>query len=99
LNRAAFALVPNGPATAPIRPGNVGNGAIRAPGSVNLDLSLGKTFRITERARIQVRADMFNALNHTNLTGLRNSLNDPFFGQLLSTAGARVIQLNSRFSF
>lgn len=99
LNRSAFALVPNGPAVAPIRPGNVGNGAIRAPGLVNLDLSLGKSFRLTERARIQVRADMFNALNHTNLNGLRNSLNDPFFGQMLGTAGARVIQLNSRFSF
>ena len=79
--------------------GNVGNGAIRAPGLVNLDLSLGKTFAVTERSRIQIRADMFNALNHTNLTGLRTSLNDAFFGQLLSTAGARVIQLNTRFSF
>jgi hypothetical protein len=66
---------------------------------VNVDLSFGKTFQLTERSRIQIRADMFNALNHTNLTGLRTSLNDAFFGQLLSTAGARVIQLNTRFSF
>jgi hypothetical protein len=64
-----------------------------------MDLSLGKSFRITERSRIQIRADMFNALNHTNLNGLRTSLNDAFFGQLLGTAGARVIQLNTRFSF
>jgi hypothetical protein len=42
---------------------------------------------------------MFNALNHTNLTGLRTSLNDAFFGRLLGTAGARVIQLNTRFSW
>jgi outer membrane receptor protein involved in Fe transport len=100
LNRSAFALVPLGTVSrAPERPGNVGNGAIRAPGLVNVDLSFGKTFQLTERSRIQIRADMFNALNHTNLTGLRTSLNDAFFGQLLSTAGARVIQLNTRFSF
>lgn len=100
LNRSAFALVPLGAVSrAPVRPGNVGNGAIRAPGLINLDFSVGKTFSIRERSRIQFRADMFNALNHTNLTGLRTSLNDQFFGQLLGTAGARVIQLNSRFSW
>lgn len=100
LNRAAFALVPLGSVSrAPERPGNVGNGAIRNPGLVNVDFSVGKSFRLTERARVQIRADMFNSLNHTNLNGLRTSLNDQFFGQLLGTAGARVIQLNSRFSF
>lgn len=100
LNRSAFALVPLGAVSrAPIRPGNVGNGAIRAPGLVNLDFSIGKSIAITETAKIQIRADMFNALNHTNLTGLRTSLNDAFFGRLLGTAGARVVQLNTRFSW
>ena len=100
LNRSAFALVPLGAVSrAPDRPGNVGNGAIRAPGSVNLDFSIGKSIPVTESSKIQIRADMFNSLNHTNLTGLRNSLNDAFFGQLLGTAGARVVQLNARFSW
>ena len=100
LNRQAFTLIPLGAVSrAPDRPGNVGNGAIRTPGLINLDFSLGKSFAITETSKIQIRADMFNALNHTNLTGLRTSLNDAFFGQLLNTAGARVIQLNARFSF
>ena len=100
LNRSAFALVPLGSVSrAPDRPGNVGNGAIRAPGSVNLDFSIGKSIPVTESSKIQIRADMFNSLNHTNLTGLRSSLNDAFFGQLLNTAGARVVQLNARFSW
>ena len=100
LNRSAFALVPLGDISrASVRPGNVGNGAIRNPGAVNFDLSIAKNFAVTERVRLQIRTDMFNALNHTNLTGLRTSLNDAFFGQLLGTAGARVIQLNARFSF
>ena len=100
LNRSAFSLLPlNAVSRAPERGGNVGNGAIRTPGSVNLDFSIGKTVPITEKAKIQIRADMFNSLNHTNLNGLRTSLNDAFFGQLLGTAGARVIQLNTRFSW
>jgi hypothetical protein len=100
LDRSAFALVPLGDVSrATIRPGNVGNGAIRNPGAVNFDLSIAKNFSVTERTRLQIRSDMFNALNHTNLNGLRTSLNDAFFGQLLGTAGARVIQLNARFSF
>ena len=102
LNRSVFQLIPrSGASGAPIRPGNVGRGSIREPGLWNLDFSLGKSFPlpIRESVRLQVRMDMFNAFNHTNLSGLRTSLNDAFFGQLLSTQGARVIQLNARMTF
>jgi len=53
---------------------------------------------ITETSKIQIRADLFNSLNDTNLNGLRTSLNDAFFGQLLSTAGARVAGSDFRSS-
>ena len=100
LNPAAFQLAPLIRASgAPAAPGNAGPGAWRAPGAWNLDLSFAKNFSILERLKLQVRTDMFNSLNHTNLTGLRTSVNDPFFGQLLNTAGARVIQLNARLTF
>jgi outer membrane receptor protein involved in Fe transport len=100
LNRAAFQLIPVSQASgAPIRPGNAGPGEWRAPGMWNLDFSLAKNFSVREKVRLQVRTDMFNSLNHTNLTGLRTSVNDPFFGKLLSTRGARVIQLNARLTF
>ena len=84
---------------ATVRPGSAGNGLVRAPGAWNLDFTLAKNFSITERVKFQLRTDMFNALNHTNLSGLRTSINDKFFGQLLGTRGARVIQLNARLSF
>jgi hypothetical protein len=100
LNKAAFARVPQSSVSGtPIRPGNLGWGAVRNPGLWNLDFSMAKNFQILERMRLQVRTDMFNALNHTNLSGLRTSVNDSFFGQLLSTRGARVIQLNARLTF
>jgi len=42
---------------------------------------------------------MINAFNHTNLSGLRTNLNDGFFGQLLSTRGARLMQMSLRLDF
>jgi hypothetical protein len=100
LNPAAFARVPVSAASAEtIRPGNVGNGAIRGPASWNLDFSIGKDFTITEKAHLKFRVDMFNALNHTIPSGLVAEITNPRFGQLTSTNGARLIQLNGRINF
>jgi hypothetical protein len=100
LNPAAFARVPVSPVSAEtIRAGNIGNGAIRGPGMWNLDFSLGKNFAITERLRFQFRADMFNAMNHTVLSGLTTDITSPRFGQLTSTNGARLMQLNARINW
>ena len=43
--------------------GNSGVGTERAPGFFNLDSSIGKKFNITERQRIEFRAELFNILN------------------------------------
>lgn len=100
LDPAAFGRIPVSSASgAPIRPGNISPGLIREPGLWNLNFSLAKNFRLRENVRLQIRTDMFNAFNHTNLSGLRTSVNDRFFGELLSTRGARVIQLNGRITF
>lgn len=100
LNPAVFQLIPRSAASgAPVRPGNAGRGAFREPGLWNLDFSLAKYVSIREGLRLQFRTDMFNAFNHTNLSGLRTNLNDRFFGQLLSTRGARVIQMSLRLDF
>jgi hypothetical protein len=100
LNTAAFARVPIIAASgATARPGNIGNGALRGPGSWNMDFSLAKNFKLAERAQLQIRADSFNALNHTNLTGLVTEITNARFGQLTSTGGARTIQLNGRVSW
>jgi hypothetical protein len=100
LNPAAFALVPINPVSRiVVRPGNVGNNAIREPGLVNLNVSISKEFALGERARLRTGLDGFNFLNHTNLTGLVTSINNVFFGELQNTAGARQIQLNARLTF
>jgi hypothetical protein len=100
LNPAAFAPVPVSPISrATIRRGNVGVGSIRLPGYWNVDLSLAKNISLAGRMKLQLRTDMFNTLNRTNLSGLRTNINDRFFGQLLGTRGARVVQVGARLNW
>lgn len=99
LNPAAFARIPIGMANAPLRFGNLGRNALRAPGFWNLDLGLAKNLEFTERYRLQIRADMFNSLNHTNFSGVSTGIEAGNFGRFTSTRGARVVQFNARLTF
>ena len=46
--------------------GNVSRGSLRGPGLVDVDTSLFKKFRISERWNVQLRAEAFNIFNHSN---------------------------------
>src|SRR5581483_10227870 len=100
LNPAAFLAIPNSTASgAPIRPGNLGNGAIQGPGLWNVDMGLPKNFGITEHVRLQFRFDMFNAFNHTNLTTIDTNLQSATFGRVIGGGSPRTMQANARLSF
>ncbi len=99
LNKAAFVRVPLGRGGNPMRPGNVGVGAVRGPAFWSTDFSLGKNFSLSERLKAQLRADAFNAFNYTPYSGVTSSINSATFGLLTSNAGARQIQLNARLTF
>lgn len=100
LNAASFALVPLHPVSrAGIRPGNVGNNAIRNPGAITFNTQVSKEFAFSESVRLRLGADMFNFFNHTNLSGLVTNLNNRFFGELQGTEGARLVQLNARLTW
>jgi hypothetical protein len=45
----------------------------RGPGAWNQDLSIFKTFQITERVKTRFTADFFNALNHANDGGVNST--------------------------
>jgi hypothetical protein len=85
--------------------GNVGRGVLSGPGLANLDLSLFKNIAFTERLKLQVRAEFFNALNHTNF-GTPNAIVFSS-GQVSSTAGlitstattSRQIQFGMKLMF
>jgi outer membrane receptor protein involved in Fe transport len=100
LNPAAFARVPTYPVTnATIRPGNQNPGDVRGPGFFKVDLSLSKTFRLSEAMSLQVRADAFNAFNRVNYSNPNNNMNSPQFGLITTAAAARTAQLGARFTF
>ena len=46
--------------------GNLGRATLTGPGLATLDLSLFKTAAISEKVRLQFRAEFFNLLNHAN---------------------------------
>ena len=47
--------------------GDAGRNSLLGPGFGEVDLSLTKSFAITERARLDLKCDVFNALNRVNL--------------------------------
>jgi hypothetical protein len=64
---------------APPQPGSKGDESARfflwAPPINNLDLSVSKIFPVGKRVKLEVRLDAFNALNHTQFTGVNATAN------------------------
>ncbi len=79
--------------------GNEGRNVVRGPGIEDVDLSLVKNFSITERTRMQFRAELFNLFNHANLGLPENDLQSPAFGQILQAGPARQLQLALKLMF
>ncbi len=59
-NIAAFTVPPAGVF------GNAGRNILRGPNFAQVDLSIGKNTRITERTSLQLRVEIFNVFNFTN---------------------------------
>lgn len=72
--------------------GDEGRNAIRGPGLETVDLSLFKYFPLTERTRLQFRAEAFNSLNHPNFMLPENDIASPEFGQILQAGPPRLLQ-------
>lgn len=100
MNRAVFERVALNPVSRlPVRPGNVGRNAAYGPGFFDVGANLAKSLELSESMRLQVRAEMFNALNQTYFSGIQGNINQANFGRFTSTRGARVIQIGARLTF
>ena len=68
--------------------GNLGRNQVSGPGFEDVDLSLLKNIPLyKDRIRAQFRVEMFNVLNHINLSPPSNNLASGSFGQSTSTIG------------
>lgn len=62
--------------------GNFRPNTLHGPIFINQDLSLAKSFAVTERMKLQLRAEAFNAFNHTNLDNPNSNVTSPNAGQI-----------------
>ncbi len=82
---------------------------LRGPTLTNLDIALAKTTSITERIKLELRAEFFNSLNHPEfaqptLTDNATNILAPTFGQITTTGSfrgptPRIGQLAARLTF
>lgn len=88
------------PTSAAANPGSAGRGVIEGPGTFRIDATLAKNFRFSESLRLQLRAEAFNVLNHTNFStlGLAASTQSTF-GTVTGTRDPRTLQLGIKFYF
>ena len=97
LNPAAFAI----PALGTF--GNCAPRAFHGPGLENLDASLFKTFAVTERWKVEFRAEFFNAINHANFSNPNASYTTSSlgsFGKIFNTTNdPRQIQFALKLYF
>ncbi|MCC6859437.1 MAG: carboxypeptidase regulatory-like domain-containing protein [Bryobacterales bacterium] len=57
-------------------------GTVRSPGMNNMNVTLSKDFRITERASAEFRASSFNFLNHPVFSGPNTTFGNADFGRV-----------------
>lgn len=94
-----------GPPVAPWNGGpNQGFGTTRkdavvGPGLFNFNMSLFKTFSMTERVRFELRFESFNTFNHTEFNAVDFNSGDKNFGAATTTYDPRVLQLGGKISF
>jgi hypothetical protein len=80
--------------------GNVGRNTVEGPGMQIADIALSREFRILESLHLQIRAEGFNALNHTNYGTPNRFVNTPQFGTItMAMHPGREAQFSGRLTF
>ena len=79
--------------------GNSSRNPIRGPGLQNADLMVGKTFRLTERAKLEFRAEAFNVSNTPPLNDPNGSFGSAAFGSITSAGNPRDFEFVLKVHF
>ncbi len=79
--------------------GNSGWNVLNGPGVNNWDIGIQKYFTLSERTRLQWRAEMFNAFNHAQFGLPDGNVADPGFGLVASAGSPRLIQFGLKLLY
>jgi hypothetical protein len=102
-NIYAFALEPgfDGVDGDPSTLGNIPRNFLRGPAFFQWDMSGMKNFALTEKLKMQIRADIFNILNHPNFsnidTGICSSVSYPNATSAVCTLNTPHLPLGGRY--
>jgi hypothetical protein len=100
LNVDAFAAVDRHPDSGQsLRQGTLSRNAIYGPGFGILDASIQKNIFLSEKHRLQLRVELFNATNHTNFQSVQTNIRSGQFGRITRTRPGRQTQLSLRYDF
>ena len=66
--------------------GNLGKNTMTGPGTQNMDITLSRKLKFTERVNGAIRMESYNTLNHTQFSGLDTTLRFDPTGAMYNTA-------------
>jgi hypothetical protein len=92
-NTAAFQ------SAAPYTFGDSPRSVLRGPAWRNVDLTLSKKFKLTERIGTEFRGEFFNVINYPNFDTPGHTLGNAGFGTITSAEAARTVQVALRVMF
>ncbi|HEY2545498.1 MAG TPA: hypothetical protein VGI46_05495, partial [Candidatus Acidoferrum sp.] len=81
--------------------GNLGFDGLRLPGRDNWNISLFKSFLLSESrgSRLELRVETFNTWNHTQFQNVGGQVGSSQFGQYTSAFDPRIFQLGGKIYF
>jgi Carboxypeptidase regulatory-like domain/TonB dependent receptor len=83
-------------------PGNASRRYFYGPGMENFDMAVLKNLRLTESKSLQFRIEAFNVFNHAQFFGpqaVDGNISSGTFGQVVSAAAPRLVQVGAKFVF
>ncbi len=83
-------------------PGDAKRRFFYGPGSGNFDTAVSKNLALTESKALLFRVEAFNVFNHTQFFGpssVDGDIGSTTFGQAVSAASPRILQVAAKFSF
>jgi hypothetical protein len=82
-----------------VRFGTSGRNIMRAPGVLNTDLNVSRTFSFKERYQVSFRGEAFNLANTSHFGAPNASVTSASFGQVTTASGERQIRFGLRLQF